>query len=73
MGLAVVVDKLTLVVIDFPTEVLDASDTAGDLDGDLTRVFPPLCDREIFPSCCLAADVVLSGFCDIINLRTFWT
>ena len=35
--------------------------TAGDFDGDLTTVFPPV-DKLIFPSCCLAVDAAFSGF-----------
>ena len=56
----------------------DSVVVAGDFEGDFTTVLPPPLtpppgDREILPSCCLAAEAALSGFCEMMNLRTFWT
>ena len=39
----------------------EAALTAGDLDGDLTSVFPPV-DTPTFPSCCLAVEAAFRGF-----------
>ena len=47
----------------------------GNFDGDLARGLPVPAWRVIFPRACLAPVTApeLSGFCEMINLRTFWT